>query len=199
MPTWIAASTGSTSRGDKLMQHARGLYALSATFMLALAASAAQEPFDWKSFSSPEMKFEAMLPGEAQPYAERRRAKNGLTAISRVYGAGNPQFFCTAGYTIYVGKLGDDKRSPLEAARDDFVAAFYATELESREVSVPRSPDGSLKAIRFIAISDERRYTAIMAQDGDRVYEVVASSVRFGFSPDDVDRCLAGFKVMGAP
>jgi len=38
-----------------------------------------------------------------------------------------------------------------------------------------------------------------MAQDGDRVYEVVASSVRFGFSPDDVDRCLSGFKVMGAP
>ncbi len=181
-----------------LMRRALGLSALAAGSALALASgNAATEAFDWANFSSREMRFEAMLPGEAKAYTETRK-RNGLTAISRVYGAGSPQFFCTAGYTVYVGRLGDARRSPLEAARDDFIAAFYATQLESREVSIPRASDGTLKALRFIAIGDERRYAAIMAEDGDRIYQVVASSVRFGFSPDDVDRCLSGFKLMNA-
>lgn len=156
--------------------------------MLLLACGNAPAQTDWMMYSSEELQFEAMFPNAPMPYTDRR-VKNGVTSVSRVLGAGSEKFFCTAGFTEYSPTIG------LAAARDEFIDASFATLLESTPVSLTRPPATTLPAVQFIAIADDRRYTSIMAVEGARVYQVVASSERFGFRPVDIARCLLGFKL----
>ena len=156
--------------------------------MLVLTYSNAPAQSDWMIYSSEESQFEATFPNAPMSYTDKR-AKNGVTSVSRVLGAGSDKFFCTAGYSEYSPMIG------LAAARDDFIDASFATLLESTAVSLTRPPATTLPAVQFIAIADDRRYTAIMAIEGTRVYQVVASSERFGFRAVDIARCLLGFKL----
>jgi len=156
--------------------------------MLLLASNGAPAQSDWMTYPSEELQFEAMFPNAPMSYTERQ-TKNGVTSVSRVLGAGSEKFFCTAGYTEYSPTIG------LAAARDTFIDSSFATLLESTPVSLTRAPAATLPAVQFIAIADERRYTAIMAIEGTRVYQVVASSERFGFRAVDIARCLLGFKL----
>ncbi len=160
--------------------------------MLLFASNGAPAQSDWVKYSSEELQFEAMFPNAPMSYTDRR-TKNGVTSVSRVLGAGSEKFFCTAGYTEYSPAIG------LAAARDNFIDASYASLLESTAVTLTRAPATSLPAVQFIAIADERRYTAIMAVEGTRVYQVVASSERFGFRAVDIARCLLGFNLTPRP
>ena len=152
-------------------------------------------PTEWQSFTAEEGQFEAMFPETPKAYTDSR-TRRGVTATTHVLAAGNPSFYCMAGYTEYSGNIGGSNRSPLQTARDDYIDSTFATLLESKNVTILRPPGTELQAVRYIAIADTRRYTSIMAVEGSRFYHVVASSQRFGFSPGDVARCLSGFKLL---
>jgi hypothetical protein len=166
---------------------------LAAVLVLCFAAHTSAQT-EWEVFPSEDGQFEAMFPEAPRTYVDQR-VRNGVIATSRVLAAGTPAFYCMAGYTEYSASIARDGRSELAAARDDFINSWYATLLENDSVSLPRPPGTVLQAMRFIAIADSRRYTAIMAVEGSRFYHVVASSQRFGFSAGDVARCISGFKL----
>jgi hypothetical protein len=159
------------------------------------AQAPAPAPAEWQSFTAEDGQFEAMFPEMPKTYTDSR-VRNGVTATTRVLAAGNPAFYCLAGYTEYSANIAGPNRSELQAARDDYINSTFATLLDSRNVTLFRPPGTELQAVRFIAIADTRRYTSIMAVDGSRFYHVVASSQRFGFSPGDVARCLSGFRLL---
>jgi hypothetical protein len=150
---------------------------------------------EWQAFPAEDGRFEAMFPEAPQAFTDRR-TRDGVTATTRVLAAGTPAFYCMAGYTEYSASIARENRSPLEAARDDYINSTFSTLLESKNVTLLRPPGTELQAVRFIAIADARRYTSIMAAEGARFYHVVASSQRFGFSQGDVARCLSGFKLL---
>jgi hypothetical protein len=166
----------------------------AAAFVLCFALGEALAQGEWPVFPSEDGQFEGAFPETPRSYTDQRM-RGGVTATSRVLAAGNPAFYCMAGYTEYSGGIVRGNRSGLEAARDDFINSWYATLLENRNVTLPRPPDTSLQAVRFIAIADTRRYTGIMAIEGSRFYHVIASTQRFGFSEGDIARCLSGFKL----
>jgi hypothetical protein len=166
----------------------------AAAFLLCLALTEAPAQTEWLVVPDAAGRFEGMFPAMPQAYTDQR-VRNGVVATTRVLGAGTPAFYCMAGYTEYSGSIARDGGSELQAARDDFTNSWYATVLESRNVTLLRPPDGNVQAVRFIAIADARRYTSIIAVEGARFYHVVASSQRFGFSEGDIARCLSGFKL----
>jgi len=165
---------------------------------LVLSSGVVQAQSEWMSFASEDRVFEASFPDMPKSYVERR-VKNGVMSVNRLMGAGNERFFCYAGYTDYSQVNGETARPELEKVRDDFINGSFATLLEDRAVTLPRSSGDGLTANRFIAIGDERRYTSIIALDGTRVYQVIASTIRFGFKPDDIEHCLTGFKLTPQP
>ena len=173
-------------------------FAAALVFCLAAFEGWAQgeppAPAEWQVFAGEDGQFEAMFPQKPQSYTDQW-VRNGVTATSKVLAAGTPAFYCIAGYTEYSDDIGRPNRSPLEAARDEYIRSTFATLLESRSVTLLRPPSTSLQAVRYIAIADTRRYTSIIAVEGKRFYHVVASSQRFGFSAGDVARCLSGFKL----
>ena len=209
----MVAPLGSEGKTDRsvVLGAGRGIWAsldpvkkslsLTILFAAALALSGpvthALAQSDWQVFPSEDGQFEAMFPAMPGSYTDQR-VRNGVMATTRVLAAGTPAFYCMAGYTEYSGSLAHGIRPELEAARDDFIASWYATLLENRDVTILRPPQTVLQAVRFIAIADTRRYTSIMATDGLRFYHVVASSQRFGFSEADIARCLSGFKLRPA-
>jgi hypothetical protein len=166
-----------------------------AALLVCLPAGEAAAQAEWQVATAEDGQFEAMFPEMPKSYTDQR-VRNGVTATSRVLAAGNPAFYCIAGYTEYSASIARGNRSELEAARDDYINSTFATLLESRNVSLLRPPGTTLLAIRYVAIADTRRYTSIMAAEGTRIYHVVASSQRFGFSEGDVARCLSGFKLL---
>jgi hypothetical protein len=167
---------------------------LAAVLLLCCVAARGLAQTEWAIFPSEDGEFEGLFPETPGSYVDQR-ARNGVIATSRVLAAGSPAFYCMAGYTEYSASIARTGGSELAAARDDFINSWYATLLENDNVSLPRPPDGMLQAVRFVAIADTRRYTAIMAVDGTRFYHVIASSQRFGFSAGDVARCISGFKL----
>ena len=186
-----AAASALSSRGEAA--HDTALAICRRAFLVPRAQSRLRAA-EWQVSASEDGNFEAMFPEEPKSYTDSRM-RNGLTATSRVLAAGTPAFYCIAGYTEYSASIARGNRSELEAARDDYIVSTYATLLESRNVTILRPPASMLQAVRFIAIADARRYTSIMAVEGSRFYQVVASSQRFGFSEGDVARCLSGFKL----
>jgi hypothetical protein len=152
---------------------------------------------EWEVFPSEDGQFEGMFPEAPRTYVDQR-VRNGVIATSRVLAAGTPAFYCMAGYTEYSADIARGARSELAAARDDFINSWYATLLENDNISLMRPPHTMLQAVRFIAIADTRRYTAVMAMEGRRFYHVIASSQRFGFNAGDIARCLSGFKLRPA-
>ena len=173
---------------------------LAAAFLCCLAPlggwaqDEAAAPPEWQTVAAEDGQFEAMFPQMPRSYTDQW-VRNGVTATSKVLAAGTPAFYCIAGYTEYSDDIGRPNRSPLEAARDEYIRSTFATLLESRSVTLLRPPSTTLQAVRYIAIADTRRYTSIIAVEGKRFYHVVASSQRFGFSAGDVARCLSGFKL----
>ena len=166
-----------------------------AALLLCLASGEAAAQAEWQVSAAEDGQFEAMFPEMPKFYTDQR-VRNGVTATSRVLAAGTPAFYCIAGYTEYSASIARGNRTELEAARDDYINSTFATLLETRNVSLLRPPGTTLQALRYIAIADTRRYTSIMAAEGTRIYHVVASSQRFGFSEGDVARCLSGFKLL---
>jgi len=154
-------------------------------------------PAEWQVVAAEDGQFEAMFPQMPRSYTDQW-VRRGITATSHVLAAGTPPFYCIAGYTDYSGDIERPNRTALEVARDDYINSTFATLLESRNVTLFRSPSTTLQAVRYIAIADTRRYTSILAVEGRRFYHVVASSQRFGFSEGDVARCLSGFKLTPA-
>ena len=169
----------------------------AAALALCFASGEAGSQPDWQVFPSEDGHFEAMFPEAPRNFVDQRM-RDGVMATSRVLAAGNPGFYCMAGYTEYSASIGRPG-AELEAARDDFINSWYATLLENRNVTLSRPPNGTLQAVRFIAIADTRRYTSIMAVEGARFYHVIASTQRFGFSAGDIARCLSGFQLRAPP
>ena len=173
------------------LHFSRSLLAMAA---LVVIASSAQAQVEWMTFPSEDGVFEAAFPAMPRTFAERH-VKNGMRSVSRLLGGGNERFFCYAGYTDYSMENGEAAQPKLEVVRDEFINGSFATLLDDHRVAISRAPLDGLIGTRFTAIGDERRYTSVMAIDGARLYQVIASSIRFGFSPDDIERCLTGFKV----
>lgn len=170
----------------------------AASLFLCLASGGALSQPEWQVFAAEDGQFEAMFPEMPQSYTDAR-IRNGVTATTRILATGTPAFYCMAGYTEYSAGIARGDRSELQSARDDFITTWYATLLENRNITIQRPPDTMLPAVRFIAIADTRRYTAVMAVEGTRFYHVVASSQRFGYSEGDIARCLSGFKLLPKP
>jgi|SRR6185295_12975928 len=167
---------------------------LAMTALVVIASGSAQAQLEWMTFPSEDGVFEAAFPTMPKTFAERH-VKNGVRSVSRLLGGGNERFFCYAGYTDYSMENGEAAQPKLQSLRDEFINGSFATLLDDRRVAISRAPLDGLIGTRFTAIGDERRYTSVMALDGARLYQVIASSVRFGFNPDDVERCLTGFRL----
>ena len=168
----------------------RSRFFIPALFIcLTLIAEASAQTVEWKKFSSPEGRFNVLMPGRPLREEESKETLRGKV-VMHFFTVGSEKGVFVVAYADYA--MSDAKRE-LDANRDSFLKGMKATLIAESDIKLQENPGREIKAARDNLSIRSRIYLV-----GGRYYQIVAVTPATLPANLEAERFLNSFELTAA-